>query len=112
MDTSDYPSLPDLSQFHARLAANSRRVEEVIDSQIDSIERLFSAVTAQDWSVVAQMSRLLADQEPDVVGPDVVREARSVFNELSRAHDGSQPLHLPNLLDACRAVRKNRQWTL
>ncbi|NOZ40910.1 MAG: hypothetical protein GXP24_11890 [Planctomycetes bacterium] len=113
MDTSDYPSLPNLSQLHARLAANSRHVEAVIDSQLDGIERLFSATTAQDWQAVAKASHYLAELQSDQVGPDVVREARHVFEELSHAADGAkqpkhkQPKHLASLLAACRNARKS-----
>jgi len=109
MDTSEYPSLPNLSQLHARLAANSRHVEAVVDSQLDGIERLFSATTAEDWSAVAEVSRYLAKQNPDRVGPDVIREARYVFDELSHAADGTkQPKHLSSLLAACREARRKK----
>jgi len=109
MDTSEYPSLPNLNQLHARLAANSRHVEAVIDSQLDGIERLFTASTAGDWSAVAEATRYLAALKPDRVGPDVIREARYVFEELSHATetDGAkQPKHLASLLAACRVARK------
>ena len=107
MDTSDYPSLPNLSQLHARLAANSRHVEAVIDSQFDGIERLFSAATAQDWNAVAEASRYLAKLQPDHLGREIVHEARQVFEELSHASDQTpHPKHLDSLLAACRAVRK------
>ena len=107
MDTSDYPSLPNLNQIHARLAANSRRVEEVIDSQLDGIERLFTATIAQDWDAVAEASQFLAELQPEDVSLDVVREARHVYEELSHADKGAkQPKHLAKLLDACRVARK------
>ncbi len=107
MDTSEYPSLPNLSQLHARLAANSRHIEAVIDSQFDGIERLFSATTAEDWQAVAEASRFLAELKPDRVGPDVIREARYVFDELSHATEGAkQPKHLASLLAACRVARR------
>ena len=114
MDTSDFPSLPNLNQLHARLAANSRHVEAVIDSQLDGIERLFSATTAEDWSAVAEASRYLAELNPDRVGPDVIREARHVVDELSREELGhtsegaKQPKHLASLLAACRLARKSQ----
>lgn len=108
MDTSDYPSLPNLSQLHARLAANSRHVAAVIDSQLDGLERLFAATTAQDWPAVAEASRYLAELQPDQVGHDVVREARYVLEELNHAPEGpKQPKHLDTLLAACLAVRKS-----
>jgi len=107
MDTSEYPSLPNLNRLHTRLAANCRRVESVIDSQLDGIERLFSATVAEDWSAVAEASRLLSEQKPEFVGLDVIREARHVFDELRHESSGAkQPKHLASLLDACRAVRE------
>jgi len=107
MDTSDYPSLPNLSQLHARLAANSRRVEAVVDSQLDGIERLFSASTAGDWPAVAKASRFLADSPPERVGTDVIRAAQYVIEELSHASGTlNPPKHLATLLAACRCVRK------
>jgi len=111
MDTSDYPSLPNLSQLHARLAANSRRVETVIDSQLDGIERLFTATIAQDWRAVAEASLYLASLRAEQVGTQVIREARNVYEELSHVPDGpaKQPKQLANLLAACRIARKN--WT-
>ena len=107
MDTDEYPSLPNLQQMHARLAANSRRVASVISSQLDGIERLFTATTTQDWKTVAEVSRLLAEAPPEVVGQDVVREARQVFEELRHAPDGAkQPKHLSSLLAACREAKR------
>jgi len=108
MDTSDYPSLPKIRQLHARLAANSRHIDAVIDSQIDVIERLFSATTAGDWPAVAAASRYLAALQPDQIGPDVVREARQVMEELNHAPAGlKQPRHFDTLLAACREARKS-----
>ena len=107
MDASDYPSLPNLSQLHARLSANSRRVEEIVDAQMSGIERLLSATIAEDWDAVAQATRYLAKQNPDDVGSEVIREARSVCEELSREpHLVKKPRQLANLLAACRAARK------
>ncbi len=107
MDTSEYPSLPNLNRLHARLAANSRHVEAVIDSQLDGIERLFSAATAEDWSAVAEASRYLSCLKPGRVGIEVIREARYVFDELRHeAGETKQPKHLQKLLAACRVARK------
>lgn len=111
MDTTDYPSVPQLNHLHLQLAANSRQVEQVIDSQLDSIEQLFSAVIAEDWSAVETVSRELTQLAPEVVGTDVVREARNVVNEMSQTTERSvQPSHLHCLLAACRSVRKNQNW--
>ena len=107
MDTSDYPSLPSLNRLHASLAANSRRVEAAVDSQLDGIERLFSATVAEDWPAVAEASRILAQSEPDKVGVDIIQKARHVYDELSHTLDGThRPQQLASLLAACRAVRR------
>ncbi|MGI9430004.1 MAG: hypothetical protein ACR2NM_15185 [Bythopirellula sp.] len=111
MDTSDYPSLPNLNRLHASLAANSRRVEAVVDSQLAGIERLFTAMVAEDWPAVAEASQILAQSKPEQVGVDVIRAARHVCDELRHSPDGSahQPKHLSSLLAACRAVRTKLQ---
>ena len=107
MDTSEYPSLPNLAQVHARLAANSRRVEAVVDAQLDGIERLFTATTAGDWEAIAQASRYLAKQDPAHLDGEVIRQARQVCDELAQARSRTrQPKHLATLLAACRAVRQ------
>lgn len=108
MDTSDYPSLPRLNRLNAQLSANSRRVEEVIDSQLDRIEQLFLAAISEDWTKVEEVARYLAALEPDVLGEHVVREARQVLDELTANESRAQePKHLGDLLMACRSVRKN-----
>ena len=106
MDTTNYPSLPNLARIHARLAADARRVEQIVDRQLDVIERLFHATIAEDWIGVASATRVLADLSPEEVGPEVVDEARKVYEEL--VHDATglkHPKHLSGLLEACRAVR-------
>ena len=109
MDTSDYPSLPNLAQVHARLAANSRRVEAVVDDQLDGIERLFTATTAGDWEAIAQASRYLAKQDPGHLDGEVIRQARQVCEELAQARSRTRPpKHLASLLAACRSVRQPR----
>jgi len=110
MDTTDYPSLPKLAWLHAQLATNSRKVEAVVDAQLDGIERLFHATTAEDWQGVAQASRYLANRKPEEVGPDVVHMAHLVYEELRRDPKATQPpQHLSMLLDACRKVRHRTQ---
>ena len=107
MDTNDYPSLPNLAQTQARLAANNRRVEAIVDGQLAGIERLLSATIAEDWDAVVRATRYLADQDPRDVTKEVVREARFLCQELGRAPlEGNQPKHLANLLAACREARK------
>ena len=106
MDTTDYPSLPSLTRIHARLAADSRRVEQIVDGQLDAIERLFHATTAEDWAGVTNATRILASLKPEEVGAEVVSEARQLYEELTHSKAGlKQPKHLANLLAACHAVR-------
>ncbi len=107
MDTNEYPSLPNLSQLHTRLATNSRRVEAVVESQLDEIERLFTATTAEDWEAVAKATRCLADLEPDQISDEVIRSARQLRQEMDRSNTSmKRPKHLACLLDACRAARQ------
>jgi hypothetical protein len=106
MDTTDYPSLPNLARMNARLATDCRRVEQIVDGQLDVIEQLFQATAAEDWIGVAKATRVLANLNPEQVGADVVAEARKVNDELARSNSGlTQPKHLANLLTACRASR-------
>ncbi len=108
MDTSDYPSLPKLAKMHARLAVDSRRVESLIDAQLDGIGRLLSASEAEDWQAVAHISEYLSKLTPDQENAKVVRTARQLCDELSRTEKAQQtaPKHLGSLLAACRAVRR------
>ncbi len=106
MDTTDYPSLPILSRLHARLATDSRRVEQIVDCQLDIIERLFHATIAEDWVGVASATRILANLNPSEIGAEVISEARKLYQELSHEAVGvKHPKHLPGLLEACRAAR-------
>ena len=110
MDTHEYPSLPSLALAHARLAANSRRVEQIVDVQLDGIQRLFSAATTGDWEAIAQASRYLAKQDPAHIDGEVIRQARQVCNELARARTRNRPpKHLASLLEACRTAHHPRQ---
>lgn len=108
MDTNDYPSLPNLAQLHARLASNNRRVEALVDAQLDGIERLFSATVAEDWEAVAQASRFLATLRPDQVSPEVIRQARQVAEELGRCGPARPPRQLGHLLAACREAKQRK----
>jgi hypothetical protein len=107
VDTNDYPSLPNLAQVHARLAANSRRVEAVVDSQLGEFGPLLDASIREDWPAVAQAARSLAELGPELVGAEVLREARCVIEELSGAMGPlRRPKHLSSLLTACRGVKQ------
>ncbi len=100
MDTSDYPSLPNISQLLARLAVNNLRVLDVVDGQINSAQRLLEATIAQDWQQVKEVSRFLADHASD---QGLARTARLVCDELSQGLSGPRgPRHLAQLLAACR----------
>jgi hypothetical protein len=108
MDTSDYPSLPNLAQMHARLAVDNGRVESMIDAQLDGIERLFVATTAEDWGAVAEVTRQLAEMKPEEISAEVIQNARQLCQELGKMKKKplKAPKHLANLLAACRAVRQ------
>lgn len=109
MDTHDYPSMPNLFQQHARLAANSRRVQEVVDGHLNNIERLFDATTAEDWSVVGEVSQFLAELSPEGENGNLVHIARKVCDELRQEPTGPHgPAHLAKLLAECRAVQLRR----
>ena len=109
MDKHSYPSLQSLTQAHARLASNSRRVEQIVDSQLDGIERLFSAATSGDWEAIAQASRYLAKQDPAHLDVAVIRQARKLCDELASTRKRkSGPNHLAGLIEACRDSRKKR----
>lgn len=109
MDDSQYPSLPNLALLHAQLARDSRRVEKLVDSQLDEIERLFSAATTEDWEAVARATRSLADLTPDQIGEEVLYTARQLSREIRRSKSHSKkPKHLTSLLNACRAERRRR----
>ncbi|WP_146450668.1 hypothetical protein [Bythopirellula polymerisocia] len=92
--------------MHSQLAADSRRVNAHIDAQLDVIEHLFYATTAEDWLGVAQASKLLAELTPEEIGAEVINEARLVYEEMNHpASELRAPKHLAQLLTACRAVR-------
>ena len=110
MDTSEYPSLSNLAQAHARLAAQSRRVEQLVDAHLDGIERLFSAAIAGDWEAIAMASRYLAKQDPAHLGEEIARQARLLCEELARARSRTRPpKHLATLLAACRSMRQSQE---
>ena len=105
MDTTDYPSLPNLARMHSRLAADARRVEQLVASaEFDAIERLFLATTVEDWSGVALACQLLAQLSPTEISPEVFSQAQAVSQELATTTQRTPP-HLPHLLAACHAFR-------
>ena len=109
MDPNSYPSLQSLAKSHAQLAVNSRRVERVVDSQLDGIERLFQAATSGNWESIAQASRFLAKQDPAHLNDQIIRHAQQLCDELahSRARP-TEPKSLANLIEACRSSRQQQ----
>lgn len=106
MDTSDYPSLPNLAQHFARLAVNNRRVLDVVDGQFYSAQRLFDATVSHDWHLVEKVSRYLADHTID---QNLARTARKVCDELRQGPPGPNgPHHLNQLLAECRTLQQHR----
>ncbi len=110
MDTSGYPSLPNLAQMHVRLAANSRRVQEVVDGQLCSLERLLEATADGNWHLVKEVSQFLAHLPPKGTDGKLAKIARKVVDELQEGAPGPHgPAHLAKLLGECRAAQKRRQ---
>ena len=109
MDTSDYPSLPNLTLMHVRLAANSRRVQEVVDGQLCSLERLLKATANENWPLVEEVSQVLAHLPPKGEDGNLVLTARKVVDELQEGTPGPHgPAHLAKLLAECRAAQRRR----
>jgi len=109
MDSSDYPSLPNLAKLHTRLYVDNLRVEKTVDSQLNGIDRLLAATIAEDWETVAEVSRYLAQLAPDGTNSAVVHNALQLCAEFGSegASPTKRPKHLNTLLDACRAARKS-----
>jgi len=107
MDTSEYPSMPNISQLFARLAANNRRVLDVVDDQLISTQKLFDATIARDWQLVEKVSRYLADHAND---QSLERSARKVVDELKQGPPGIHgPQHLAQLLAECRMLQQRHR---
>lgn len=106
MDTSDYPSLAQLSRLNAQLAIHCARVDAVINGQLDVVERLFRAATEQDWDAVARASQALALEPVDAENSAVVQTAWRVYESLRRDPSGGKAASkLAALLAACRAKK-------
>jgi hypothetical protein len=106
VDANDYPSLGRLARLNAQLAAQGARVQSIVASQLDEVERLFRAATSQDWEAVARASRELS-QSTESTDRAIVRSAGKVCEALRRDPSGTKArLPLAQLLDACRAAKK------
>jgi hypothetical protein len=109
VDTTDHPSLGRLSHLNAQLAVQSRRIEALINAQLDHVERLFRAATSHDWPAVEQASRELAKQPPAGENAAVVRAASQLCDALRLDASGAKAARpLAKLIDACRTVKKKR----
>ena len=96
-----------MAQLFARLAASNRRVLDVIDDQLNSVQRLFDATIAHDWQMVEKVSGYLADHASD---RSLERSARKVYDELSQGPPGPHgPQHLAQLLAECRLLQQRHQ---
>lgn len=106
MDTTDYPSLAQLSRLNAQLAMHCTRVDAVINGQLDVVERLFRAATDHDWEAVARASQDLALQPVNGENSAVVQTAWRVCEALRRDPSGGRAASkLAALLSACRATK-------
>jgi hypothetical protein len=106
MDTTDYPSLGRLAALSAQLARQTRLVENVVDQQLDGVERLFRAAAVSDWQTVLRISEQLVAQLQDPADMPVVRSAQQLCDLLRRDPSGSKvSVRLAELLSACRSAR-------
>ncbi len=107
-DTSGYPSLPNLGRIQVKLATNSCRVEKIVDGQLCSLERLLKATANENWSLVEEVSQLLATRPNEGEEGNLARTASMVFNELQEGPPGPHgPVHLDKLLAECRAAQQS-----
>lgn len=106
MDTTDYPSLGRLAVLNAQLARQTRLIENVVDQQLDGVERLFRAAAISDWQGVLSISEALVAQLQDPADLPVVRSAQQLCDQLRREPSGSKvSVRLAELLSACRTAR-------
>jgi hypothetical protein len=106
MDTTDYPSLGRLAVLNAQLARQTRLVENVVDEQLDGVERLFRAAAISDWQSVLRISEQLVAQLQDPADMPVVRSAQQLCDLLRRDPSGAKvSVRLAELLSACRSTR-------
>lgn len=109
MDTTDHPSLGRLSILNAQLAVQNRRVDALVNAQLDHIERLFRAATSHDWQAVEKASRELAKQPAEGENAAVVRAAGQVCDALRLDATGAKASRpLAKLIYACRVVKTKR----
>lgn len=107
---SEYPSLGGLARANAQLRVQSRRVETVVEAQLDGVERLFRAATAGDWNALARVSDELSSQPPDAQNKAVVRSACKVCDLLRRDPTGRRASRkLAELLHACHMTKARRR---
>ena len=106
MDTTDYPSLGRLAALNAQLARQTRLVENVVDQQLDGVERLFRAAAISDWQSVLRISEELVAQLQDPADLPVVRSAQQLCDLLRRDPSGAKvSVRLAELLSACRTAQ-------
>ncbi len=110
MDASDYPSLGRLARLNAQLAVQASRVEAVVATQLDGVERLFRAATNRDWDAVSRVSREIASQPISAETTAIVESAGKLCEALRRDPSGSKAARpLAKLLGACRAAKTRKR---
>jgi hypothetical protein len=106
VDEIGYPSLANLAWMNAQLAVEARRVESLVDAQLDEVERLFRAAASQDWDAIARATRDLASRRINPANKVLVQSARGVRDALRRDPSGGRAsLRLAELLAACRSTK-------
>jgi hypothetical protein len=104
---TDYPSLGRLARMNAQLAAQTARVEAIVGSQLDDVERLFRAATSHDWAAVARASQELANKPACRDNSALIRSAAKLCEALRRDPSGSKAAQpLAKLLNLCRTAKQ------
>lgn len=107
MDTTDYPSLGRLALINAQLARQNRAIENVVEEQLDHVERLFRAASISDWPAVLRIGEQLVAELQNPADLPVVRSAQQLCDLLRRDPSGSKAsMRLAELLSACRTAKR------
>jgi hypothetical protein len=95
-----------LAVLNAQLARQAQLIENVVDQQLDGVERLFRAAAISDWQTVLVISEALVAQLQDPADVPVVRSAQQLCDQLRRDPSGAKvSVRLAELLSACRTAK-------
>jgi hypothetical protein len=109
MDTADLPSLGRLSYLQGQLACYNGRVDSVVSSRLDSVERLMRAATDGDWQDVLRLCQEVAAEADERHDKRLFRSARRLCDAMHRDPSGKKSSRqLAALLVECRAAKLRR----